>query len=204
MNPKHLGKQADTVADLAGLHSHSTCHLLCLVRTCGHCRTESCQGKLREAERHPDCPPACSCCGRDHGDPLNQLTPTQTSSRTTWKFGRWFQSTNCKIGNLCSSAFSCLGRQHHSPVGTVWMAQVTDVLGVRELPDQRAVFAHDPLWAGADTVRAVDVVGTLHAPVRSLHQAGETRSRGLPLSPEGSTFVLKHLSCRKVEWCLSS
>lgn len=85
------------------------------------------------------------------------------------------------------------------------MAQVTDVLGVRELPDQRVVLAHDPGGAGADAVGAVDVVGTLHAPVGSLRRGGGTCVQaGLSLSPKGSTFDLKRFSGRKVEGCRSS
>lgn len=61
------------------------------------------------------------------------------------------------------------------------MAQVTDVLGVRELPDQRVVLAHDPGGAGADAVGAVDVVGTLHAPVGSLRRGGGDMRSGRPL-----------------------
>lgn len=50
---------------------------------------------------------------------------------------------------------------------------MTHVIGIRELPDQRVVFSHDPRRAGLDTVGAIDVVGTLYTLVWSLHQGGE-------------------------------
>lgn len=64
----------------------------------------------------------------------------------------------------------------HSPVGTVGMAQVAHAIGIRELPDQGVVLAHDASRAGLDAVRAIYVVSTLDAAVRSLHQDRERPS----------------------------
>lgn len=59
------------------------------------------------------------------------------------------------------------------PVGTVWMAEVADIVGICILPDQCAVLPHDPSWAGLDTVWAVNEVGTLDAAVWPLKQDTE-------------------------------
>lgn len=59
------------------------------------------------------------------------------------------------------------------PIGTVWMAEVADIIGICILPDQGAVLPHDPSWAGLDTVWAVNVVGTLDAAVWPLKQDTE-------------------------------
>lgn len=62
--------------------------------------------------------------------------------------------------------------------------------GVRELPDQRVVLAHDPGRAGLDAVRAVDVVGTLHAAVGSLQRGEGAVTEEAPLRQVGVAFPL--------------
>lgn len=76
------------------------------------------------------------------------------------------------------------------------MAQVTHVIGIRKLPDERAVFSHDPSRAGLDTVGPVDVVGTLHTLVRSLHPRGEVRLC-MSLLQNRSHFLLKTRIAKK-------
>jgi hypothetical protein len=50
------------------------------------------------------------------------------------------------------------------------MAEVADMVGVCILPDQGIVLPHDSSWTGLDTVRAINVVGTLYTVVWSLYQ----------------------------------
>lgn len=57
-----------------------------------------------------------------------------------------------------------------SPIGAVGVAQVTHVTGICKFPDQGAVLSRDSSRAGLDTVRAVNVVGTLHTVAWSLHR----------------------------------
>lgn len=61
----------------------------------------------------------------------------------------------------------------HLPVGTVWMAEVADIIGICILPNQGVVLPHDSSWASLDTVWAVNVVGTFDAVVWSLNQGTE-------------------------------
>lgn len=58
------------------------------------------------------------------------------------------------------------------------MAEVADIVGVCILPDQGAVLPHDPSWAGLDTVRTVNVVGTLDAAVWPPACAGDVHVLG--------------------------
>lgn len=60
---------------------------------------------------------------------------------------------------------------------------MADVTGVRELPNQRVVLAHDPGRAGLDAVRAIDVVGALHAAVGALPRGREAVTGGMRALP---------------------
>lgn len=80
------------------------------------------------------------------------------------------------------------------------MAQVAHAIGIRELPDQGVVLAHDASRAGLDAVRAINVVSTLDAAVRSLHQDGERPSHTFPSLSKWKYLVTQILFVKTVKW----
>lgn len=68
------------------------------------------------------------------------------------------------------SSLSPFNPRFYSPPGTVWMAELANIIPIGVFPDQGVILAQNPCWAGFHTVGAIYKMGTLHAIVRALQR----------------------------------